>query len=1214
MKRLHEVTGKDTMSEGLATPQTNESKRVSAQLRVTQEALRESEARYQSITEMSSDWYWEQDENLRFTNFSSETFGSTGVPSKLFLGVSHADVGAQSMSAPAWQEHKALLDAHQAFYDVEFHSVSPTGKMFWLSVSGRPIFDEDGCFCGYRGVGKDITARKSAEEHLRRLARARKVMVECNRALVRATDEENLFLNMCQIVVETGGYCAASVGLKRHDEDHSIELVASSGDHLSYFASAKLSWADNPFGDGPAGRAVRLATPQAIRHVDVNPDGDMWRTITLQCGYRAVAAFPIKAEGETLGVLCIVTSESEAFDADEMELLGELADDIAFGVHTLTARAARQRSEAALGASELRFQATFEQAVIGIIHADLNGGFVRANDKVCEIFGYTREEMLRQNVGSITHPNDYPNSYEKLELLKCGDITSNQSQRRYLKKDGTVIWVALNVSLAKTSDGEDPYLIAVLQDITEAKHAEQMVRLHAMQQSLVATFGQQALASTNQDELLSLAAVVVAEGLDVEFYDVLQFAPDGQSLILKAGEGWEHVWIGQNLTEIGLGEQIRFVLDEKEPVFVENLKSETRFAVSPILTKHNITTSVEVMIGGTSEPFGMLGAYSQEQRFFTPESVNFFQSVAIILETAVERKRADEKFSYLAQFDSLTGLPNRNLFRDRLAQTLTLSMRNEWQSGVMFIDLDHFKAVNDTFGHAVGDELLRQVAKRLEECIRTSDTVARLGGDEFAVVLSKMAKADDAGIVAQKVITALETVFNLNGHDAYISASIGIAICPVDGNTPDALLKNADTAMYRAKEQGRNNYQFYLPKMNDRVAEQLQLETQLRGALERKEFVLYYQPKVNIASGEICGFEGLIRWKHPTRGLVPPLEFIPLLEETGLIEQVGEWVIRTACEQIMHWQVQGIKPRPIAVNLSSRQFHQKNLDVIISDIIKSTGVDPKMLELELTESLLMSDAPEAIRTLNSLKAFEVGLSVDDFGTGYSSLAYLKKFPVDVLKIDRVFINDCATNPDDATIAMTIISLAHNLKLKVVAEGIENEAQLNFLRSQGCDEFQGFYFSKPLPIDDCNKMLIENRRLQSTQSLESDNAPAILLVDDNEDDLEILKQKLAPVGYQVMTVNSPEAAFEILAKHCFQMVICDHNMPKMKGVEFLSHVRTLYPHIVRMMVSGVATLDVVSDALNEAGINKYLTKDLDVAEIRTVVRQAYESVKRSNESV
>jgi diguanylate cyclase (GGDEF)-like protein/PAS domain S-box-containing protein len=617
-------------------------------------------------------------------------------------------------------------------------------------------------------------------------------------------------------------------------------------------------------------------------------------------------------------------------------------------------------------------------------------------------------------------------------------------------------------------------------DITEQKQAEQAIRSRATQQSLIAVFGQQALASSDLDELIARAVKVVGDGMAVAFCSVLQLDQDRHSLILKAGSGWKEDWLGKYISGRDAANdaetQNQYVRVFQGPVMVDEPLSGAGLAKSDILRLHDIQSGVEVAIHGSDRQYGVLGAYSREMRRFTPEDVNFLQSVANTLGTAIERKNVEDKVSYLAQFDSLTGLPNRNLFRDRLTHTLTLAQRNAWQVGVIFLDLDDFKAVNDTYGHGAGDKLLALVARRLLDCVRKGDTVARLAGDEFAFVLSHLAKAEDASLVVQKIVAALVNPFDLDGHEVYLTASVGIALYPADGLDAEVLLNNADAAMYRAKALGRNSHQFYLPEMNEREVERRGMEAQLRGALERGEFLLHYQPKVDLISGSISGFEALLRWQHPQRGLVQPLQFISILEETGLIVPVGEWVVRSVCDQLCSWQEAGVMPCPIAINLSARQFKQKNLDAVIGAILKDAGVDPRFLEFELTESLLMSDAHESVNTLRNLKAYGVRLSVDDFGTGYSSLAYLKRFPLDALKIDRTFIADVTTDPDDATITLAIISLAHSLQLRVVAEGVETEGQLKFLKAHGCDEMQGYYFAQPLNVGECTQALIEHRRL------------------------------------------------------------------------------------------------------------------------------------------
>ncbi len=441
-------------------------------------------------------------------------------------------------------------------------------------------------------------------------------------------------------------------------------------------------------------------------------------------------------------------------------------------------------------------------------------------------------------------------------------------------------------------------------------------------------------------------------------------------------------------------------------------------------------------------------------------------------------KESEEQFRVLAHYDLLTGLPNRALFYERLSQGLAHARRNGWWLAVLFIDVDRFKHVNDTFGHAAGDQLLKQVSERLADCIRSDDTVGRLSGDEFAIVLSRLTAASDASVVATKIIDCLNQPFALEGAELFVSVSIGITVFPTDSVEQDALIRNADVAMYRAKDRGRNNYQFYTPEMNRRTREMLNVESELRRALERDEFVLHYQPKVSLKTGRITGLEALLRWQHPERGLVSPADFIPVLEETGLVVQAGEWVIRAVCGQLSRWRAAGVQVVPVAVNLSARQFLSRDLGATIKAILAESGIESELLEVEITESAIMNDIEEANRTLEYLQSIGVRSAIDDFGTGYSSLAYLKRFPLKALKVDRSFVSEITTDADDANITQAVISMAHSLRLIVIAEGVETEAQLAYLLRYGCDEVQGYLFSRPVPEAACAAALADHQRTAS----------------------------------------------------------------------------------------------------------------------------------------
>ncbi len=432
--------------------------------------------------------------------------------------------------------------------------------------------------------------------------------------------------------------------------------------------------------------------------------------------------------------------------------------------------------------------------------------------------------------------------------------------------------------------------------------------------------------------------------------------------------------------------------------------------------------------------------------------------------------RYQEQLEYQANYDSLTRLPNRNLLRDRLQHALILAQRHHKGVAVVFIDLDGFKNVNDSLGHSVGDRLLAVVAERLGRCTRTSDTVARHGGDEFVIVMTDT--VDEQSLIAwmERVRASISEPVWLDGTELYVGCSMGASLFPQDGDDAETLMKKADLAMYRAKDMGRNTFQFYQPEMNASAGARLNLERRLRRALRDNEFLLHYQPQVDIVSGQIVGTEALVRWLDPEVGLVPPSSFIPVAEECGLIGPLSEWVLREACRQNKAWQDEGLPPARVSVNLSARVFQQRDIAKLVMQVLAETGLEPQYLELELTESTIMRNAEEAVLMLNELHALGIGLAIDDFGTGYSSLSYLKRFPVDRLKIDRSFVSDIGVSGDDETITSAIIALAHSLKLQVIAEGVETSAQLDFLKERACDEMQGFYFARPMSTDAISELL------------------------------------------------------------------------------------------------------------------------------------------------
>ena len=476
------------------------------------------------------------------------------------------------------------------------------------------------------------------------------------------------------------------------------------------------------------------------------------------------------------------------------------------------------------------------------------------------------------------------------------------------------------------------------------------------------------------------------------------------------------------------------------------------------------------MFNSQHQPLGLLVVLDDKPLSENAATESILGIFAARAGAEVERMRSERHILYMAHHDALTGLPNRNLLLDRIEQALIRLQRRNGQAAVLFIDLDHFKIINDSLGHEIGDLLLKEVASRIMSSIRHEDTVARQGGDEFIVLLPDVPHAHEAGAMGEKLLNVLMQPYQIKGKELYTSASIGIAVFPEDGTDVNTLLKNSDTAMYHAKQAGRNNYQFYAGQMNQLAAERQSLSTYLHHAIERDELLIHFQPIVNMASGKLACMEALLRWQHPEQGLIPPLRFITLAEESGLIVPIGTWVLRAVCKQICAWQNQGYEVPRVAINLSAHQFRQKSLLTTITDILSETSVEAHHIGFEITESTLIENILEVAETLRTLSAMGFEISIDDFGTGYSSLSYLKRFHIDNLKIDKSFVQDITTDPDDAAIVKAIIVLAHSLQMQVIAEGVETEEQLAFLKTEGCEQYQGYYFSKPLPAEKLVTML------------------------------------------------------------------------------------------------------------------------------------------------
>ena len=858
---------------------------------------------------------------------------------------------------------------------------------------------------------------------------------------------------------------------------------------------------------------------------------------------------------------------------------------------------------------EQRYRATFDNAPVGIMHTAVDSyRILSANHKLAEMLGYTQEELLGMTSTEVVHPDyRFSDRAKYLDPMRNEELQSFASERKFLRKDGSSIWVNRTVSLVRDAAGNPLYFIRIVEDISERKQAEEvLVRERALLRAIIDTvpdfiyvkdvYGrfqlankawlaernlgredvagktvfdifppdmaersamqdagiiQTGVAMIEKEQAVTLrrpddtadirwAAVTKvpmrdaagnivgtvgisrditerklsvqrremehavtrvlaeAETLAEAIPKIIQticetmgwhcgarWQIDNEAGLLRCRETWgidtpeirafvaatreravEPVPVGQGL--------VRRTYAARKPVWITDITRDEAFKRRALAAQADLHGAFGFPLIGGNEVLGVMEFFHRDAREPDDMLIQIAESIGSQIGQYMVRMQAEEAVKFVATHDALTGLPNRIMFNQRLRHALTQAERYRWRLGVFFIDLDRFKIINDTLGHEAGDHLLREVAKRLTDNLRAADTVARLGGDEFVVLVEQVTDAHDLAGIAQKLITALSAGFRLSGEEYHVTASMGVASYPDDGADVQTLLKNADIAMYRAKEQGRNAFQFYSAQMNVHSLERLTLESGLRRALERQELVLHYQPQVDIRRGHITGMEALVRWQHPELGLVPPERFVQIAEETGLIVPLGEWVLQTACAAQGAWQALGIPAIRVAVNLSPRQFVHGDLLKDVMQALEQTRCHAAHLELEITESMVMHNPERAVELIQQLKDMGVRVAIDDFGTGYSSLAYLKRFPIDSVKIDRSFILDIPGDKGDVAITQAVIAMAHSLGLKVIAEGVETRQQFNFLRRHRCDEMQGYYFSAPLPVEQATNLLIQRQ--------------------------------------------------------------------------------------------------------------------------------------------
>jgi diguanylate cyclase (GGDEF)-like protein/PAS domain S-box-containing protein len=697
--------------------------------------------------------------------------------------------------------------------------------------------------------------------------------------------------------------------------------------------------------------------------------------------------------------------------------------------------------------------------------------------QVEEVFGYSPEEWIADPGlwARQLHPEDRERALEQETDKALGERDTPPVDYRMITRSGEVVWILDEAVLEPDEEGT-PVWHGVLYDITDRKLAEQELRRAAAQQAAVARLGGHALQDGDPTRLMDEAVALMTEIDGVEAACIWTGGGSGRSLWLSAGLA-KHMAGAEERAFAAADSHAGAVLDSELHVIVDDWTTERRFSMPPALRAMGVRSSLAVPIAGKQRPFGVLDVHSTESSRFTPQDVHFAQASANVLTDALERHVADQALRHRVLHDSLTGLPNRISFVESLEAALRRAAGSESPVGILFLDLDHFKLINDSMGHHAGDELLRAVAPRLRAHLRPGDVVARFGGDEFGILIDRLSDEAEALVIAKRVGDAFAEPYSTGAVEHFVSASLGIAVArPSAREAVDAeqLIRDADAAMYRAKEGGRGRCELFDAAMRARAVRRLEVERELHHALEREELVLHYQPVIALGSGEITGMEALVRWRHPERGLLDPAEFVSIAEDSGLIEPIGRWVQETACAQALEWHELRPDRRPldVSVNLSARQVAHRDLADSVAEILARTGLDPLHLHLEITESVLVEESDAATATLEALSKIGVGLVLDDFGTGYSSLAYLNCFPFDALKIDRSFVDELGVGDERTAIVEAIIGMARALSLDVIAEGVENEMQLAELRRLGCDYAQGHLFSRALPPEQVVDLLDE----------------------------------------------------------------------------------------------------------------------------------------------
>ncbi|WP_213609094.1 EAL domain-containing protein [Pseudoalteromonas sp.] len=949
------------------------------------------------------------------------------------------------------------------------------------------------------------------------------------------------------LMAEEHSPCVKACAMTKTDNKLKLAAAPSLGrQYHTSFSSIKLT--------SPAGFATHSNRTVICDNTEISPLWLDYKHLLLNEKLFASWSKSILIRGnEVLGTLTFFCNERRSPSSEEEQLLTNCCRLAANAIE-------RSQQKYLLMQSEQRFKSLYQFNPEPVYVLDEQGYFKSVNEPGCNLLGWPLSDLVKMHFSQVILSQRLTEVSAFFANALKGEATSFETS--IINKAGEQH--ELHVVIIPTwIDGQITGVIGIAKNITQSLYTEKQLRL----------FKRAVDASSN--------GIVIT--------DITQ--PDMP--ICYVNSGFENI-TGYNTVEV-TGNNCRFLQGkERDELACEQIRSaiKEKRELNIILKNYRKDGSAfwnSLFLSPVPDESGIITHYIGIQKDIT------------------EQKKYEQELAYNTSHDLLTGLPNRSLLLDRLSQSINISSRHKERVAILLIDLDHFHLVNDNLGHLIGDEVIRQMTIRIKDKVRVGDTLARMEGDEFILLLPDVKNEAELTKVIKKLLNMISMPFEVDGHKVQISASIGVSISDDLLKEATALIRQADLAMYEAKQQGRNNAQWYNVSMEDKFNKRLDLRGMLKKALANHEFELYYQPQVEAGSGRLIGLEALLRWKHPKLGMIGPDEFIPIAEEMGLIAEIGQWVLKKAMLYNYSLQKRGLAKIVMAVNLSSLQFQREDFVQQLKIAISESKLAPKWLELELTESLLFENIDQVVQKLQEIKQLGVSIAIDDFGTGFSSLNYLKRLPIDRIKIDKSFTRELVTDHKDGAIIRAIIAMSHQLGLKVIAEGVETTSQATLLHKMLCDELQGYLFAKPLPIELLEIFIEEYLPNSDTQT--HNDLPTLLLVDDEENILYSLQRVLRKQPYKVFTCKSAVEAFELLASNDVQVVLSDQRMPQMNGTEFLSRVKDMYPDTVRLVLSGYTDLRTVTDAINHGSIYKFITKPWQDEELKKELKSAFNLYKQ-----